>query len=706
MILNTKTIKLDINKKMFETITAKQGDTKSRFILFNLYDGPIQFDLTGRTVRVYGEKKDNTTIFNDLVITDAKKGYCTLELTNQMLAVEGMNELELVIFEGEKRLSTMPFILNVIGSKYSEDAIVSTNEFTALMNALKTVGDIDNKAEKKEVEKLSEQLDNITFIPKRLSVENDYTNALKRCIDLLDYDNGGIITIPQGATINFTEIEITKKNVKILGGGRLKGKIILNSSDDQQFNFSIENVILSNTIPIEVKKGRRFKINNCVFENCDKAIYINPSADASFHSIAMANISHNEFIEVNYALYGEKYSGAIDLQVNDFIFADNTINKAYYSHIYLKEIDGIVIHNNTMFFPSYDQLNNTKEYNIFIGSGDWIVISGNNLFESGYESILLENCKHPNISDNNVAWCGQRVPSSAIKLKSSNNLESCFKITDNNISLSSLHGIEIEKCKYGDIKDNVISISLKNNPFYYGTTDLSTLTHLGTYIITDLPISSLKINVDNNNLNVNSCNLANYIHFDPLKIDIKTNDTIINCDGYKQINLIQPSKTLITNFTGAYNGYRLLIMAFNSNSTLVYDSNVMLLKDGINATIPNGATIELEYYAGKWYELSRSFDTPYYYKYKCQDITESQTYLDASNIENFNLLQPSASEINSIDGGVNGKEITVIAFNNNTTINHSDALRLKGGINVSIPYNGIMKFRYYAGSWYEVSRSF
>ena len=557
-----------------------------------------------------------------------------------------------------------------------------------------------------DIETINSQLDNITFIPKRLSVENDYTNALKRCIDLLDDDNGGIITIPQGATINFTEIEITKKNVKILGGGRLKGKIILNSSDDQQFNFSIENVILSNTIPIEVKKGRRFKINNCVFENCDKAIYINPSANAPFHSIAMANISHNEFIEVNYALYGEKYSEAIDLQVNDFIFADNTINKAYYSHIYLKEIDGIVIHNNTMFFPSYDQLNNTKEYNIFIGSGDWIVISGNNLFESGYESIFLKNCKHPNISDNNIAWCGQRVPSSAIKLNSSNNLESCFKITDNNISLSSLHGIEIEKCKYGDIKDNVLSISLKNNPFYYGTTDLSTLTHLGTYINSDLPMSSLKINVDNNNLNVKSCNLTNYIDFEELKIDIKTNDTIINCDGYKQINLIQPSKTLITNFIGAYNGYRLLLMSFNSNSTLVHDNDVMILKYGLNASIPNGATIELEYYSGRWYEISRSFDTPYYYKYSYQDITVTQTYLDASKIENFNLVQPTASEINTIIGGVNGKEITVIAFNNNTTIKHSNVLRLKGETNVIIPNNGIMKFMYYGGSWYEVTRNF
>ena len=29
--MNTKLIKLDINKKLYETITAKQGDTGSRF---------------------------------------------------------------------------------------------------------------------------------------------------------------------------------------------------------------------------------------------------------------------------------------------------------------------------------------------------------------------------------------------------------------------------------------------------------------------------------------------------------------------------------------------------------------------------------------------------------------------------------------------------------------------------------------------------
>ena len=159
--MKTKIIKLDINKKLYETISAKQGDTESRFLLFHIFNSSLPFDLTGKSVRIYGIKPDDKKIFNDLVINDAKKGYCTLELTNQMLAIAGLVKLELVIYNGNKKLSSIPFVLDVISSLNSDDAVVSTNEFTVLMNALKTVGDIDNKAEKKEVEKLSEQLDNI-----------------------------------------------------------------------------------------------------------------------------------------------------------------------------------------------------------------------------------------------------------------------------------------------------------------------------------------------------------------------------------------------------------------------------------------------------------------------------------------------------------------------------------------------------------------
>lgn len=165
--MNTKIIKLDINKKMYETISAKQGDTESRFLLFHLFDSSLPFDLTEKSVRVYGIKPDEKKIFNDLVINDAKKGYCTLELTNQMLSVAGLVKLELVIYKGSKKLSSIPFVLNVISSLNSEDAIVSTNEFTALMNGLAALSEYDTYKSnakqvpviKKEVSNLSAQLD-------------------------------------------------------------------------------------------------------------------------------------------------------------------------------------------------------------------------------------------------------------------------------------------------------------------------------------------------------------------------------------------------------------------------------------------------------------------------------------------------------------------------------------------------------------------
>lgn len=143
--MNTKIIKLDINKRLYEKITAKQGDTKSRFLLFHLLDGAVQFSLVGRTVRVYGLKPDNKEFFNDLQIVDVNKGYCKLELTSQALAVPGDLDLELVIMEGESKLSSIPFVVEVIKSLNSKSAIESSNEYKALDRSLTKVEEWNNE---------------------------------------------------------------------------------------------------------------------------------------------------------------------------------------------------------------------------------------------------------------------------------------------------------------------------------------------------------------------------------------------------------------------------------------------------------------------------------------------------------------------------------------------------------------------------------
>lgn len=161
--MNTKIIEFDLNKELYGNIVAKQGDTKSRFLLFKLLDGAIPFNLTNRSVRVYGLKKDGTEIFNDLIINDATKGCCTLELTNQILAIAGEVKLELMIIEGDKKLTSNVFTLEVRKSINSNEAVESSNEFISLLNALKEIdewnrefADKSGKLEELYIPKLNE----------------------------------------------------------------------------------------------------------------------------------------------------------------------------------------------------------------------------------------------------------------------------------------------------------------------------------------------------------------------------------------------------------------------------------------------------------------------------------------------------------------------------------------------------------------------
>ena len=139
----TKVININLHQPIYEKLTAKQGDIASRYLLFHLLDGDKPFDLTGKSVRVYARKPDKTEIFNDLIINDETKGYCTLELTSQCLAEAGIVKMELYISQSGKVLTSIPFDLEVISCVNTINAIVSTNEFTALTKGLGSLNEYD-----------------------------------------------------------------------------------------------------------------------------------------------------------------------------------------------------------------------------------------------------------------------------------------------------------------------------------------------------------------------------------------------------------------------------------------------------------------------------------------------------------------------------------------------------------------------------------
>ena len=118
------------------------------------------------------------------------------------------------------------------------------------------------------------------------------------------------------------------------------------------------------------------------------------------------------------------------------------------SHIYVEGFDGGIISNNTFFFPSYTTQNNTKEYNIYIDYCNWTIITDNNLFESGYESILLKHSQSVRVANNNIAWSGQRIQLPSIHIMdfdvSGNQRFNSNALIGNNIVFGSGNGIKCE----------------------------------------------------------------------------------------------------------------------------------------------------------------------------------------------------------------------------------------------------------------------
>lgn len=139
-----KQLTIDIDKKNNEVVQSVQYDSKTRFIHINLVSNAMPFDITGCSVKVSGIKSDNTGIFNNCTVLNAKEGFIEVEVTEQMNAVEGLVKCELKIYDGKGVLTTKQFNINVTSS-VSSKTVESSNEFGALTEALNKVNNIDNK---------------------------------------------------------------------------------------------------------------------------------------------------------------------------------------------------------------------------------------------------------------------------------------------------------------------------------------------------------------------------------------------------------------------------------------------------------------------------------------------------------------------------------------------------------------------------------
>ena len=160
MTLDNKIINFDINRNNIFNLTAKQFDTTgARSFTFRLLKDSIPFDLEGLSVKVGGKKPDGKDILNDCTIINCKKGIVEVRLTTQMQVVAGTLNLELIMFKGETRLSTIPFEVQIIQSATCYSKVQSSDEFGTLQNAINTSNEYADKL-KEGTEKLELQYAN------------------------------------------------------------------------------------------------------------------------------------------------------------------------------------------------------------------------------------------------------------------------------------------------------------------------------------------------------------------------------------------------------------------------------------------------------------------------------------------------------------------------------------------------------------------
>ena len=127
-------LNIEINQKVTDIITAVQDDTNSRYLDVQLFDNGTPINLTGQEVRIFLKKPDGTNIWNDGEVTNATEGRCQFLLTTQTLAVCGVLETQISIWQNnEEILSTEIFQIFVTKSLRSSGSIESSNEYGSLV---------------------------------------------------------------------------------------------------------------------------------------------------------------------------------------------------------------------------------------------------------------------------------------------------------------------------------------------------------------------------------------------------------------------------------------------------------------------------------------------------------------------------------------------------------------------------------------------
>ena len=149
----TNHISLDIYNNSIICVNAKQYDTNARSVEVTCTENGKKIVLVQNEVRAYirCQKPDGYYIYNDATVLE--NGNIQIELTQQMLAEAGKCKVDVMLLDADGEininkdnelvllnssvLTTMYFYINVLSSTVNHSDIESSNEYNALLHAMR-----------------------------------------------------------------------------------------------------------------------------------------------------------------------------------------------------------------------------------------------------------------------------------------------------------------------------------------------------------------------------------------------------------------------------------------------------------------------------------------------------------------------------------------------------------------------------------------
>ena len=139
-------IKADLIKKSTNTYSINADSTGVYFKIDILKNGE-KFDLTDKTVRAYMLKKDKKVIYIDCTLENKNDELeCFLDVTTQMLNAEYLTVQFLITDTEGSTVVSNPVYIAIGDTVIDTEAIESSNEFSALQEALLKVNNLSSNA--------------------------------------------------------------------------------------------------------------------------------------------------------------------------------------------------------------------------------------------------------------------------------------------------------------------------------------------------------------------------------------------------------------------------------------------------------------------------------------------------------------------------------------------------------------------------------